>query len=126
MIDDGNVEVKLKLLSSSVSTKFQQIIEQPFEEDPGINIGHITVSHNGHVIMLSGFKGYKVKSFCMFFYIIYINQSKKKFEIFLSIQRVYDTHMIKLGVYHAMSVHIINYQLSMINYQLSMINDQQE
>ncbi|XP_075591877.1 kelch domain-containing protein 2 isoform X2 [Dermatophagoides farinae] len=51
-----------KLLSSSVSTKFQQIIEQPFEEDPGINIGHITVSHNGHVIMLSGFKGYKENS----------------------------------------------------------------
>nr|XP_027201931.1 kelch domain-containing protein 2-like [Dermatophagoides pteronyssinus] len=44
--------------------KFQQMIkqQQQFENDPGINIGHITVSHNGYVIMLSGFKGYKENS----------------------------------------------------------------
>lgn len=31
-----------------------------FIDDPGISIGHITVLHNDNIILLSGFKGYKV------------------------------------------------------------------
>lgn len=34
--------------------------KKEFEDDPGINIGHITVCHNGFVFLLSGFNGYKV------------------------------------------------------------------
>lgn len=29
-------------------------------EGPGVNIGHIAVSHNGQMILVSGFRGYKV------------------------------------------------------------------
>lgn len=35
-------------------------ITDKLDEDPGINIGHIAVHHNNYVIVLSGFKGYKV------------------------------------------------------------------
>lgn len=37
-------------------------ITDKLEENPGINIGHITVYHNNYVIVLSGFRGYKVLS----------------------------------------------------------------
>ncbi|KAH9404774.1 hypothetical protein TYRP_000605 [Tyrophagus putrescentiae] len=29
-------------------------------EGPGINIGHVACSHNGQMILVSGFRGYKV------------------------------------------------------------------
>lgn len=69
--------------------KFQQMIkqQQQFENDPGINIGHITVSHNGYVIMLSGFKGYKVSinhTACVF--VLKIFQSSNP------IKKTYDQH----------------------------------
>ena len=34
-----------------------------FENDPGVHIGHISVYYDGHMIVLSGFRGYKVKMF---------------------------------------------------------------
>lgn len=38
---------------------------------PGISIGHITALHDGHVILLSGFKGYKVRILSFFIWKIF-------------------------------------------------------
>lgn len=51
------------LLSSVLD--FAKSSGEAMESSPGVHIGHIAVNHNGNMILLSGFRGYKVRFICV-------------------------------------------------------------
>lgn len=79
-------------LSSIMNLVKSNVSNQQMEHYPGEHIGHISVYHHGHMIVLSGFGGYKVRSrfvhgniiivlFHTFLYFSLIKKIKPKFKM---------------------------------------------